>query len=274
MYRLIQLENWWGHRKRLFWIADHIKDNSVCLDVGCGTGAYLTIPLNILMQERGIKSKIYGMDLAKESIEVAKKNAKIMNLPSDIFFCGDITKHEKKYDIVICSEVLEHISDIYLDEFVDSLCEKVSEDGTLIITVPNGNGSFEKGKRMRKSFFGKTLFVAIEKIATIFNYDFLHKFMYFDMSNLKTKEDKILAEMTVSMTEHIQFFCKNDIVKLFEKRDMKLVEFSGAARFSGAWICLLPPFQFITQINNSLGDKEPLNASGYYFVFKKEKNEC
>lgn len=271
MYKLMQYENWWGHRKRLLWIAEHIQDNMECIDVGCGTGAYLTIPLNLIMEEKGYVSKIYGMDLVPESIKKAKENARITKIPSEYFLCGDITKHKKKYDIVICSEVLEHINSEFLEQFANGLCTCVSDNGILIITVPNGQGSFEKGKKMRKSIIGRTIFPRIEKLFWLIDFSVFRQHMYFDEVNLKTPEERVLMEMTVSMTEHLQFFSKNDIIALFKKIGMELIEFTGSSRFSGACICLLPPFQWLTKINNYLGKIRPQKASAYYFVFRKSE---
>lgn len=271
MYKIIKYENWWGHRRRLLWIEKCLLDNQECLDIGCGTGAYLTIPLNLLVREKGYSTTIRGIDLSKQSIDKAKKNATLFGLPEDYFICQDISRHEKKYDVVICSEVLEHIDNSYQEEFVDNLCNLVNEKGKLIITVPNGNGSFERGKRMKKTVFGKKVFPMIEWFSVAFNYIFFKKFLYFDYANLKSEQDAVLGEMTLSMSEHVQFFSKEKIISLFEKKYMKLEKFSGSSMFSGAWVCLLPPFQCLTRMNDRLGELYPESASGYYFVFQRDK---
>lgn len=73
------------------------------LDVGCGPG--------LLLEE--IKSnfphaKLHGSDFSELAIEIAKEN-----VPEGDFFIIDLSKDKinATYDVVVCSEVLEHIED-------------------------------------------------------------------------------------------------------------------------------------------------------------------
>lgn len=81
------------------WVIDH---NQVCdiLDYGCGIGKIT----NILAKEFP-QSNIYGHDVSKESILVAKKeNAGLKN----IYFIDELSE-KQKYDFIIAANVFHHI---------------------------------------------------------------------------------------------------------------------------------------------------------------------
>ncbi|MBO6960222.1 MAG: methyltransferase domain-containing protein [Prochlorococcus marinus CUG1438] len=86
---------------------DRINDGESVLDVGCGIGV---VAMDIASQRN--KSLIIGVDIDKENIEIARK-LKIKNSINNInFICGDInSKKDIKSDVVILSNILEHISD-------------------------------------------------------------------------------------------------------------------------------------------------------------------
>ena len=116
------------HRKRL--IREIIKNNSLkgkILDVGCGDGTFLS-----LFQES--TNQLYGCDISEKAIEFAKLRF------GDIatFTTGDITDISSlkgEFDVIICTEVLEHIED---DELaLKTLYHKLKEGGHLIISTPH-----------------------------------------------------------------------------------------------------------------------------------------
>ena len=80
---------------------DNISENNVVLDVGCGNG--------YLAHDVAKKAKrVIGIDINKKYIEFAKRHYKKENLE---FIVGDATKYQfnEKFDIIILSNVLEHI---------------------------------------------------------------------------------------------------------------------------------------------------------------------
>ena len=86
---------------------DRIIDGESVLDVGCGIGV---VAMDIASQRK--KSSIIGVDINKQNIEIARK-LKIKNSINNInFIYGDIkSKKDIKSDVVILSNILEHISD-------------------------------------------------------------------------------------------------------------------------------------------------------------------
>ena len=116
------------HRKRLIKKIIKRLDYETCLDVGCGQG-YL---IKEIMMGEGIRAA--GCDISKPVIEKLQKTDKSCD-----FFVADISKKsddlpDKKFDLVICSEVVEHIDDFKTAIF--NLCRMSKQ--YLLITVPTG----------------------------------------------------------------------------------------------------------------------------------------
>jgi len=98
------------------------------MDIGCGDGTLLSL----LPQSNA--NKLFGFDISPEAIEQTKKKKYISKL-----FLGDLTKKEtlpqEKFDVVICSEVLEHIKDC--SRAIRNISQMVKKGGVLLISVPH-----------------------------------------------------------------------------------------------------------------------------------------
>lgn len=75
-----------------------------------------------------------GVDISKESISKAKSNF------WDFYLCEDITSNHtsldgKKYDLIIATELIEHLNDF--DLFFDKCFQYLKKWWSLIITTPN-----------------------------------------------------------------------------------------------------------------------------------------
>lgn len=260
MIEIMEKENWGGLRKRFLWLAKNIlllEDGDCALDVGCGSGLYVTIPINLEIKNRNRDIRLEGVDIANESIDYSKKNAEDVNLDKNLFYRNSIYEIDKKYKAVICSEVLEHIGDEEIDKFCTQLCLLCAKGGMLLITVPNGRGSYEKGVILWQQFQKMLDSRMMKKLRKVYR-----KFR-------KVKEE--VLPMTVSDSPHVQFFDYETIVKLFESRGMKMVEFSGSNIFYNNFFdAFIPRINLLMRLNNKLGDIWPIKASDYYFKFIKE----
>ncbi len=82
----------------------HLKNNQKVVDIGCGYGAVANAIVEGL-----VTVKVLGIDTDKEKIEMAKKYYNDKNLE---FIHGDaLTINPFKADVIILSNVLEHIED-------------------------------------------------------------------------------------------------------------------------------------------------------------------
>lgn len=74
------------------------------LDVGCGEGFTLD-----RLHKAKLGDKLVGIDFLKTAIEIGKKERPHLDLKEGSIF--DIKFKDNSFDLVVCSEVLEHIED-------------------------------------------------------------------------------------------------------------------------------------------------------------------
>mgnify|MGYP002682424234 CR=1 FL=1 len=75
------------------------------LDIGCGVGT-----ISLLLASWG--NKVEGIDISSIAIDSCKNSAKLLNLEKNINFKQfDFKdyKENKKFDFIICLEVIEHL---------------------------------------------------------------------------------------------------------------------------------------------------------------------
>lgn len=125
-----QLKNKYIIQKRWMFIEQIINklpSNSLSiLDAGCGDGN------NLYILNKYKKANIYGTDYNPLRISRAKRNHPLIN-----FFNIDLNdlKTYNKFDVVILSQVLEHINND--DLVLKNLYNSLKSNGILIIGVPN-----------------------------------------------------------------------------------------------------------------------------------------
>ncbi len=115
-------------RKTLRILNDHRK--GLLLDVGCSHGAF-----DFELVRRGYT--VIGVDTYKESIDVGNKIKDSLGVQNISFYHMDILSNsfpDKKFDVVIMFDALEHIKEdgCVMEEFRRIL----KDDGTVILSVP------------------------------------------------------------------------------------------------------------------------------------------
>jgi SAM-dependent methyltransferase len=89
---------WKANNIMLMTKKNKIKFSSVC-EVGCGSGEIL----KCLKKNLPPKIKFEGYDISPQAYKICTQN------PSEVkFFLGDFTKRDKKYDLLLIIDVLEH----------------------------------------------------------------------------------------------------------------------------------------------------------------------
>jgi 2-polyprenyl-3-methyl-5-hydroxy-6-metoxy-1,4-benzoquinol methylase len=129
-------------------IYDKKESRSIILDAGCGNG-YLLSSIKKSLSKYGDNVEYYGFDISDQMVLGAKElnttaHVDVQTLP--------FTSYEDvKFDIITCSEVLEH-----LYQPLESLLELrriLTDNGHLIVTVPNGDRiSIDKVIKNKKKF--------------------------------------------------------------------------------------------------------------------------
>lgn len=121
---------WGGRREQMLVkeIANQMpRSTGRLLDVGCGDG-YLLDCLS-----RTFSYSLHGCDVSETRLKRT-----MANVPAATLCYHDYTVkplEEEAFDVVICSETLEHID--LIDQACENLSRTVRSGGRLIVTVPN-----------------------------------------------------------------------------------------------------------------------------------------
>ncbi len=124
------INNYLNHRKFYNFVSQFVKEKTVA-DIGCGSGYGSDI-----MRQAGAKA-VFGADVSKHAVRFAK------NRYRDIHFSlQSITdlKHyaDNQFDVIICSEVLEHIKEYNKEQdAIKELARVTKKSGLIILGTPN-----------------------------------------------------------------------------------------------------------------------------------------
>lgn len=108
-------------------LADLKLDNPSILEIGCGFG--------VISREPSEFGRVTGMDLSPKGVEIANR----LN-PELEYFHGDVLSHDfddAKYDVIVNSEVIEHVQGKNRERFIEVIAGLLSPEGYMILTTPN-----------------------------------------------------------------------------------------------------------------------------------------
>jgi len=131
-------DTYWGVKEALNRIVKNKNDIKI-IELGSGLG-YLTYAL------RMDDYNVIGLDISQTAVKNAVKNFGEFYICTDLFEYS--SKNIEKFDIVILTEVIEHIN--MPVEFIRSILKILKKSGTIILTTPN------------KSFYPKKITWATE----------------------------------------------------------------------------------------------------------------
>lgn len=102
------------------------------LDVGCGVGA-----LSLYLASKG--ATVTGIDISPRAIAIASNAARQTALTAKVQFKTGTLSLAKKgtYDLVLCSEVIEHIANDHT--FLTRLASQLKPGGILMLTTPSSD---------------------------------------------------------------------------------------------------------------------------------------
>jgi len=125
MYELENYHWWFVSRRNLI---EHIIrslnfQTPAILDVGSGTGGNL-----LLLNKMG---KAYGIDISKQAVEFCQKRGLNDVALSPI---EKIPHKDKAFDMVVCTDVLEHVPDPI--KALEEIKRVLKDNGKIIVTVP------------------------------------------------------------------------------------------------------------------------------------------
>ena len=203
------------------------------LDVGCGTGVNVTIPL----AEAGYS--VVGLDIHAPSIERAQQLA--AGLQTIEFRCGALEQQcfDQDFHIVICSEVLEHIQRPH--ELLEAISKVLCDEGLLLVTVPNGLGYYELESVLWRSIQRHP---AIERALYTMEDRFWRVFASKEIGSRRSQEyepERLkLTQSTLNPDEkHYQSFWLSSIVRLLETHGFKVIRRQNGTLMGGNLVGLI-----------------------------------
>ena len=243
-------EDLWGYGKRFQFVDDCLvrrfganRQAVRILDVGCGTGKALAIPL------AEIGYQVTGVDPHAESIRCAAASAPL----GTEFKCGmlsDLTPQQ--FHAVIISEVLEHLDDP--ESLLRAGLSYMADNGMMIITVPNGYGEFEIDSRL---FHRLRLYVVRDAV-------------HYVLGKLgRQKAPQIPGSFDTQ--GHIQRFTLSRLRRIFACHGLRIIQFRASVFVAGPLIGhTLGHFDNFIRFNARLADWLPLWAcSGWFFALER-----
>jgi len=224
------------------------------LDIGCGNGS-ITFPI------ASLGYRVLGVDIDDDSIEFTRwansfPNARFETVAGSDFDLGE------RFDVVICSEVLEH-----LDEpmpLIRTIVRAMKDDGLAIITVPNGQGLRELLGQV-EIFLKYTLGLS-QVLASVRK-----------VIGMPDPDEKCLmhtSNVEQAGTGHVHFFSLPGITRRLARGGLEVVKVVNSLFiFSVFFKNRSDEWTTIDRVDSRLADLLPASmASGWYFLCRKIKN--
>jgi SAM-dependent methyltransferase len=256
-------ENPWGYGKRLRFVTqaigheypDQPPGSIRLLDVGCGNGLFLAIPL----ARAGFG--VTGVDFHQPSIARAQGMASA--LPNARFVAGTVADlDESDFDVVILSEVLEHVPDP--KALLLASLQRLKPNGIAVITVPNGYGEFEIDSWIFRVF---RLGVALDLLKRI-----LRRTPARPGGADQPADQPDMPATDNDNCPHVQFFNIRRLKRMFRECSLSLIEESAGSLACGPLVSsTLGHSRHFIEWNARVSDSLPLVlASSWYFVLRRE----
>jgi len=240
-------------RKRLDFIVkalrEHLPENAVVLDVGCGNGVI----------SRGLGRhgfQVLGIDVSEKTIANARALNDLPNVRFEVISAEQLAVSETKYHAVVCSEVLEHLNQPEL--LLNVIHASLHDTGVVIVTVPNGKGP-------RETFVTKPVQRMQKKNNWIWRLTSRIK------SSLGYKGTTV--QSAADDLSHIQFFTKRTLSQLADQSKFQIIRF-GKTNFVEdvfPFSLLTKRLKFLQKLDCAIAEYLPLSWNGGFVTIWKKK---
>ncbi len=125
-------------------LSNRVSNYKNALDIGCGTGTVC-----FYLASKGIITT--GIDISKRAIDIARINAKQLKIDKMTKFVLDDfsdSKIAEKFDLIICSEVLEHVNDDL--KALRKIKNLLKRNGEAFLSVPLKSSFLYRNKLLNK----------------------------------------------------------------------------------------------------------------------------
>ncbi|MEM6641576.1 MAG: methyltransferase domain-containing protein [Bacteroidota bacterium] len=229
-------------------LAEHqVESNASILDVGCGNGI-------ISMHLGRLGYNVLGVELSEDALEVAKKNNDLKNVEFRKENAENLKIEGLSFDVVICSEVLEHLFEP--ENLLYPLHSLLKDSGIFIATVPNGVGPRE--------LLVTRPYISLRKVPALLKLtDGVKNALGYKGTTIQS---------SASDLDHVQFFTRKQLRKLAKATNFRIILFKASNFIDDVF-----PFSLVgrkslklQKADAKLADALPVGMSGgYLMVWKK-----
>lgn len=125
------------HLARYYYVKDFVNSKEV-LDLACGQGYG-----SYILSENA--KQITSGDLNLKNLEFAKNNYSKENIKHIQIDATKLEKFEKKFDVIVAFEVIEHIFPEQTGPFLNGISRALKEGGVAFISTPNHDVVLKSG---------------------------------------------------------------------------------------------------------------------------------
>jgi len=164
---------------------------------------------------------------------------------------------EDSFDLIVCSEVLEHLSEPRL--LVAAMSDKLAPTGRLFVTVPNGYGLREIGGRCERFLRER------------WGLDAILRALRDRLERLGMPSARAKYEMHTSNPEqgHVQKFTHNQMIRLLETEHLRVVDWRNSFVILSVFYCR-SGLSAVEKFDSWLADHLPASfASGWYICCRR-----
>jgi len=227
------------------------------LDYGCGTGDHITYPL----ARSGYD--VLGVDVHAPSVVEARRRYVLPNLAFRTGTVEDLLREGLSFDVVVCSEVLEHLHDPR--DFLVKLRRLLRLGGAAIITTPNGYGSFEMLRRLEALLNRVGVHQTLRRLVAAGRA--LGR-------RVRSPEASPCSGFLDYHSVHVQFFRLKRLESLFRQSGLQVAERRARTLLCGPYIDvafrLVPWRRPLFRLNNRLADLLPFAwAADWMFLLEQ-----
>jgi SAM-dependent methyltransferase len=159
-------DNNFTYRELIKILKPHLQYRYSVLDIGSGVGT-----IDFYLASKG--KNVTGIEISENAVNVARENAKLFNLDKIINFIVAEFPHKvpgRNYDLVIFSEIIEHLKDD--NKALRDIWQVLKPGGILVITTPSKNAplyrmglldGFDKSVGHLRRYTEKELIQLVEK---------------------------------------------------------------------------------------------------------------
>lgn len=185
-----------------------IKKDANILDYGCGPGYLIKFLLNA-----GYKTS--GMDFTHESVDIANEKYKGKNNFRGAYYFDELSCNNQ-FDVIFNIEVIEHLTDDYLDDMFSKYKQLLTDDGIVIITTPNNQNLVADSVYCP---FCDTLFSPVQHVRS-WNRSTLTKYVSEKGFDIVFIDEVNLKEMYLPISKRMILMLKK-LYHLIEKKEEK-----------------------------------------------------